>query len=71
MDFFESYISYLINIGYKITLYKNLTYGLEYKGKYTELSFEELSSLSRDASDHILLKLDNLIQTKGKDTPLK
>ena len=69
MDFFESYISYLINIGYKITLYKNLTYGLEYKGKYAELSFGELNSLSRDAADHILLKLDSLIQTKGKDIP--
>ena len=67
MDFFESYISYLINIGYKITLYKNLIYGLEYKGKYAEFSFEELNSLSRDAADHILQKLDNLIKNKGKD----
>lgn len=67
LDFFELYTSYLKNIGYKITLYcksKRLIYRLEYDNEYVELSYDEFSTLSYDTLQHIISKLDELIQTK-------
>ena len=67
MDFFELYTSYLKNIGYSIKLYsnsKNLIYRIEYDNEYVELSYDEFSSLSHDTVQHILSKLDELIQSK-------
>lgn len=68
LDIFELYISYLKNIGCEINIHVNsqnqLVYSIEYEEKITDLSYEEIHSLSCDAREYIQFKLQQLVNLK-------
>lgn len=70
LDIFELYISYLKNIGCEINIHVNsqnqLVYSIEYKEKITDLSYEEIHSLSCDAREYIQFKLQQLVNLKNQ-----